>query len=80
MSLPSEEKTRIEIFDGTKPGEYRDWKRRAQLMIAGLHSTVSDRKYEPRLMEFIKGEAETLKVSPWKISQRGGSTSEFGRS
>lgn len=60
MSLPSDEKSRLDVFDGTKPGEYRLWKRRAQLMIAGLPSTVSEKKYGPRLMEFIKGEAETL--------------------
>lgn len=74
MSLPSEEKTRIDIFDGTKPGGDRLWKRRAQLMIAGLPSTVSDKKYGPRLMEFIKGEAETLleSISVEDLTKTGG--------
>ena len=59
---------------GTKPGEYRLWKRRAQLMIAGLPSTVSEKKYGPRLMEFIKGEAETLleNISVEDLMKTGG--------
>ena len=55
-----DEKSRLETFDGSNPGMYRLWRRRAQLMIAGLPTTVPKEKYGPRLMEDIKGEAEAL--------------------
>ena len=55
-----DEKSRLETFDGSNPGMYRLWRRRAQLMIAGLPTTVPKEKYGPRLMEYIKGEAEAL--------------------
>ena len=55
-----DEKSRLETFDGSNPGMYRLWQRRAQLMIAGLPTTVPKEKYGPRLMEYIKGEAEAL--------------------
>ncbi|CAE7240454.1 unnamed protein product [Symbiodinium sp. CCMP2592] len=51
---------RLERFDGTDPTLYRRWKRRAQIMIAGLPTTVPKEKYGPRLMEYVKGEAEIL--------------------
>ena len=74
MASLSEEKGRIESFDGSDPGMYRRWKRRAQLMLAALPSTVSEAKYGPRLMEFIKGEAETLleQIPVDDLTQTGG--------
>ena len=56
----TDEKSRLETFDGSNPGMYRRWRRRAKLMIGGLPNTVPKEKYGPRLMEYIKGEAEAL--------------------
>lgn len=74
MAAPGDEKVRLDVFDGTRPGDYRLWKRRAQLMIAGLPSTVNEKKYGPRLMEFLKGEAETLleSISVEELTKAGG--------
>ena len=70
---------RIERFDGNDPSQYRRWKRRARLMLASLPNTVPKEKYGPRLMEFIKGEAEilleTLDID--KICKEGGDDAIF---
>ncbi len=62
MSLAgtAEDKNQLETFDGSDPSLDRAWKRRAQLMIAGLPSTVGKIKHGARLMQHIKGEAELL--------------------
>ena len=60
MAADGEIKGRLEAFDGSDPAAYRNWKRRAQLMLAALPSTVSKEKYGARLMEVIRGEAEML--------------------
>lgn len=60
MAADGEIKGRLEAFDGSDPSAYRNWKRRAQLMLAALPSTVSKEKYGARLMEVIRGEAEML--------------------
>ena len=61
MASPGDEKQgTIENFDGSDPRSYRLWKRRAHLLIASLPTTVSKEKYGPRLMQYIKGEAELL--------------------
>ena len=56
----AEDKNQLESFDGSDPSLYKAWKRRAQLMIAGLPSTVGKVKHGARLMQHIKGEAEML--------------------
>ena len=53
-------RAKLDIFDGTDPSLYRQWKRRAQLMIASLPSTISESKFGPKLMGYISGEAEAL--------------------
>ena len=53
-------KAKLECIDGSDPSVYRQWKRRAQLMIASLPSTINEKKYGPKLMGFISGEAESL--------------------
>ena len=55
-----DERSKLEQFDGSDPGAYRMWKRRAKLMLAGLPTTVGKERYGARLMEFVKGEAEAL--------------------
>lgn len=74
MSVPGDDRSRMESFDGSDPGAYRRWKRRAQLMLAALPSTVSEAKYGPRLMEHIKGEAEILleRIEVTELTQKGG--------
>lgn len=54
------EKAKLEVFDGKDPSLYRLWKRRAQLLLASLPSTISKEKYGPKLMSYIGGEAENL--------------------
>lgn len=54
------EKAKLEVFDGSQPEKYRIWKRRAQLMLASLPSTMSESKHGPKLMSHISGEAESL--------------------
>ena len=68
------EKGKLEMFDGTQPSGYRKWKRRAQLMLASLPSTISEKKYGPKLMSFIGGEAESLleHIDIGKICSEGG--------
>lgn len=60
MASSEEKSHRVETFDGSDPSLYRRWKRRAQLMLARLPTNVPEAKHGPRLMEFIKGEAEAL--------------------
>lgn len=59
-SLDRDDRSKLDVFDGTDHGQYRTWKRRAQLMLAGLPSTVASAKHGARLKEFVKGEAEQL--------------------
>lgn len=68
------EKAKLEVFDGSSPGKYRLWKRRAQLMLASLPSTISEKKHGPKLMGFIGGEAEALleHLEVSKICSEGG--------
>lgn len=54
------EKSRLEVFDGAHPEKYRMWKRRAQLMLASLPTTITEKKHGPKLMSYIAGEAEVL--------------------
>ena len=70
----SDDKARLETFDGSDPSAYRLWKRRAQLLVAGLPTTVPKEKYGPRLMEYIKGEAESLleSISVEDLTKEGG--------
>ena len=56
----AKDKGRLEIFDGTQPLSYRTWKRRAQLMLASLPSTIKKEQHGPKLMGYIGGEAEAL--------------------
>lgn len=74
-----EDRPKLEIFDGSDPSNYRAWKRRAKLMIAGLPSTVSSSKFGARLMEFVKGEAEALleTVDVEEIIKDGGDKAVF---
>ena len=68
------QKAKLEIFDGTQPSGYRKWKRKAQLMLASLPSTISEKKYGPKLMSFIGAEAESLleHIDIGKICSEGG--------
>ena len=59
-ALDEKPKNRLGVFDGTKPSDYRKWKRRAKMMLASLPSTISEKKYAPKLMTYIGGEAESL--------------------
>ena len=74
-----DERSKLDSFDGSDPGAYRLWKRRARLMLAGFPSTVNERKHGARLMEFIKGEAETLleTIDIEILTKEGGDKSIF---
>ena len=75
-----DDRSKLEIFDGSDPSSYRAWKRRAKLMIAGLPTTVGPAKYGARLMEFVKGEAEALleTVDVEEIIKEDGEKAVFG--
>lgn len=49
---------RLERFDGSDPGSYKRWRRRAALVLIALPSTYPKEKLGPRLMESLAGEAE----------------------
>ena len=68
------EKAKLEMFDGSNASQYRRSKRRAQLMLASLPSTISEKKHGPKLMSFISGEAEALSehLDIAKICSEGG--------
>ena len=53
-------KQTLEVFDGTQASEYRRWRRRAELYLQGLPTTVPEKKWGARLMEHLAGEAEEL--------------------
>ena len=78
-STGDEKQGTIENFDGSDPGSYRLWKRRAQLLVAALPTTVSKEKYGPRLMQYIKGEAEQLceGISVEDLCSEGGDVKIF---
>ena len=40
MATATEERVALEPFDGSDPSAYRRWRRRAQLMLAALPTTV----------------------------------------
>lgn len=50
----------LDVFDGTRPSEYRRWRRRAELYLMGLPTNVPERKWGARLLEHLSGEAEEL--------------------
>ena len=68
------EKAKLEVFDGRDPSLYRQWKRRAQLLLAALPSTISAEKHGPKLMSCTGGEAENLleSLEIEKICSEGG--------
>lgn len=73
--MEDNDKNRMDAFDETNPASCRMWKRRAQLMLASP-STISEKKYGPKLMRYISGEAEALlePLSPCgRSARRGGS-------
>lgn len=53
-------KAKLDIFDGTDPSTYRQWKRKVQLMLASLPVMNSDKKFGPKLMGYITGGTEAL--------------------
>ena len=59
-TFPADERSTLEAFDGTDPVAYKKWKRRAQLMLAALPTTVPKEKWGPRLLQCVKGEAELV--------------------
>ena len=79
MNGVGEEKQLLEVFDGSNPAMYRLWKRRAQLMVAALPNTIPKEKYGPRLMQYIKGEAEQLceGITVSDLCAEGGDTKIF---
>lgn len=70
----SSEKAKLEMFDGSGAISYRMWKRRAQLMLASLPSTISEKKCGPKLMGYVAGEAGRLleHIEVEKLCEEGG--------
>ena len=55
-----EKSTKLEMFSGESPQGYKRWRRRAELHLLGLPSTVGKTKWGPRLLEVLTGEAWEL--------------------
>lgn len=68
------DRAKLETFDGTNAAGYKKWKRRACMMLASLPSTISEKKYGPKLMTYLSGEAESLvdHIEISKICDTGG--------
>ena len=69
-----DDKVTLEAFDGHDPSANRKWKRRTQLMLAALPNTIPKEKLGPRLMQYIKGEAELVceAIAVEKLCAEGG--------
>ena len=50
----------LETFTGVDPMSYKLWRRKAQLMLASLPTTIGKEKHGAKLMQFVSGEAESL--------------------
>ena len=55
-----EDKPRPERFDGSDPASYKRWRRKAELMLMALPSTMAKEKWGPKLCEYLGGEAEEV--------------------
>ena len=53
-------RTNLETFSGEDASEYRRWRRKAELYLMGLPTTVPESKWGARLVEHLRGEAEEL--------------------
>ena len=55
-----EERPRLERFDGTRPSEYRKWRRKAELMLLALPTTFTKDRWGAKVLEYLAGEAEEV--------------------
>ena len=80
MTTAAEERIALETFDGSDPSAYRRWRRREQLMLEALPTTVGKDKSGARLMQHVKGEAELVcEATPVdKLCEEGGDKLLFG--
>jgi len=46
------------LFDGSDPGRYKMWKRRSQMWLLGLPSTIGPEKMGAKLVGLLRGKAE----------------------
>eukprot|EP00435_Cladocopium_sp_Y103_P043962 s1603_g12.t1 len=56
----SNSRPNLETFSGEDSSEYRRWRRKAELYLMGLPTTVPESKWGARLVEHLRGEAEEL--------------------
>ena len=45
-------------FDGTDAGAYKAWKRKSQVWLLGLPTTIGDAKHGAKILTLLKGKAE----------------------
>ena len=50
----------IEFFDGTDATLYKTWKRKAQVKLLGLPTTIPKHKFAVKVLESLAGEAADL--------------------
>jgi len=50
----------LDKFSGQDTSDYRRWRRRAELYLAALPTTIPEKKWGAKLMEHLSGEAEEL--------------------
>ena len=74
MATATEERVALEPFDGSDPSACCRWRRRAQLMLAALPTTVGKDKLGAKLMQYMKGEAELVceGIPVDKLCEEGG--------
>lgn len=61
MSAEKEGNTKsLDKFTGEDASEYRKWRRRAQLYLMALPTTIPEKKWGAKLLEHLAGEAEEL--------------------
>lgn len=50
----------LDKFSGQDTSDYGRWRRRAELYLAALPTTIPEKKWGAKLMEHLSGEAEEL--------------------
>ena len=69
-----DERPKLDRFDGSDVAAYRKWRRKAELMLMALPSTIGKEKWGAKLCEYLHGEAEEVAegVELEKVMSEGG--------
>ncbi|CAE7257454.1 GIP [Symbiodinium microadriaticum] len=69
-----DERPKLDRFDGSDVAAYRKWRRKAELMLMALPSTIGKEKWGAKFCEYLYGEAEEVAegVELDKVMSEGG--------